>query len=534
MFQQLFSNNAEVTLSSAISSSTTSIALSTEDLAKLPTPVTNVSNFYLTITDGTNMEIVKVASKSASDLTVVRGQEGTTGTAFDAGTSAFVGITAGYLSSVPMVDRANISLLNTAIDLQTGRSSTDNYAKSSYSYAIGYNNIANGTGACSIGRNMASFGTGAFSIGDSCVSYGASYLQTTYPTWQPSTAYAKGDIVVSPANASKFWMCASAGTSLGSAPAEVSSEHNTIKDNNIIWKVLSYFSGTSMTFGNSAKAFGGASFNSGQTNIAAQNSVSFNGNVYGSDSFGFETNIFPYTSFSFRKPVYTISRSFNTASLPTYEKYYEWDGEYAPLYSPAISGMAGTIPFDLSGGPTWQASTQYHHGSIISPTTPNGAQYIRGCGAVDYWSDPARLGYIPASSGTVEPTWTANQDDWFNDGNGDWQCIPYSTGMLFSVHNDTTIKMVIEELSFVCSKAANVSTAPVISMGTDMLNLTNILNNQTASGLTGEGSVHIFRLDKPILTNTFTIQVNQVATADMMYGSFMVKGYYYRDDSNFF
>jgi len=77
----LFSNNASSTLSSGINSSATSIAVA--DGAVFPA-ISNSNYFYVTFEDLANSkrEIVKVTARSGNTLTVTRGQDGTSGTAF--------------------------------------------------------------------------------------------------------------------------------------------------------------------------------------------------------------------------------------------------------------------------------------------------------------------------------------------------------------------------------------------------------------------------------------------------------------------
>ena len=76
---QLFANNAVTTLNGAITAIATTIT--TTDGSVFPSP-TGGDFFLATLSDGTNIEIVKCTSRSTNDLTVVRAQEGTTGFAF--------------------------------------------------------------------------------------------------------------------------------------------------------------------------------------------------------------------------------------------------------------------------------------------------------------------------------------------------------------------------------------------------------------------------------------------------------------------
>lgn len=76
-------NNFSTTLNGSITNSATSIVVT--DATGISTAL-GLSDFVmLTIDDATNVEIVKVTAVASNTLTVVRGQEGTSGTAFASG-----------------------------------------------------------------------------------------------------------------------------------------------------------------------------------------------------------------------------------------------------------------------------------------------------------------------------------------------------------------------------------------------------------------------------------------------------------------
>lgn len=79
---QLFTNNGTTALDGAITNSATTINVTDGTVFGSPS-----ANEYqlLTIDDGTNIEIVKLTSRTVDALTVVRAQEGTSGTAFASG-----------------------------------------------------------------------------------------------------------------------------------------------------------------------------------------------------------------------------------------------------------------------------------------------------------------------------------------------------------------------------------------------------------------------------------------------------------------
>jgi len=81
-----YSNNASTTLNGAITSSATSITVN--DASEFPT-LTGSDYTYLTLStpDATSVEIIKVTAINTTTkvLTVERGKDGTTGTAFSNG-----------------------------------------------------------------------------------------------------------------------------------------------------------------------------------------------------------------------------------------------------------------------------------------------------------------------------------------------------------------------------------------------------------------------------------------------------------------
>lgn len=81
---RLYANNAKSTLASGITNSATSLSVQTGDGAKFPNP-SSPDYFWVTLDDGTNIEIVQCTARSTDTLTVVRGQDGTSGTAFSSG-----------------------------------------------------------------------------------------------------------------------------------------------------------------------------------------------------------------------------------------------------------------------------------------------------------------------------------------------------------------------------------------------------------------------------------------------------------------
>lgn len=81
----LFTNNASTTLAAGITNVATSITVATGQGALFPA-ITGSNFFYATLANTSNvLEIVKVTARSGDVMTVTRGQDGTTATAYSTG-----------------------------------------------------------------------------------------------------------------------------------------------------------------------------------------------------------------------------------------------------------------------------------------------------------------------------------------------------------------------------------------------------------------------------------------------------------------
>ena len=87
-------NNAGSTLASSITNSATTLSVSAGEGVRFPVLAVG-DYFYATIVDASNnLEIVKVTARATDVFTIVRGQEGTTGLAFNSGAAVELNWTA--------------------------------------------------------------------------------------------------------------------------------------------------------------------------------------------------------------------------------------------------------------------------------------------------------------------------------------------------------------------------------------------------------------------------------------------------------
>ena len=107
MANMLFANNCNTTLNGGISAIATSMVVASA--TGFPTP-TGSQYFYCTLADAatqTTIEIVKVTAVSGTTFTIVRGQDGTTGTIFASGAVVSLRLVAASLNDFPKLDEDN-------------------------------------------------------------------------------------------------------------------------------------------------------------------------------------------------------------------------------------------------------------------------------------------------------------------------------------------------------------------------------------------------------------------------------------------
>src|SRR5487761_26424 len=96
----IFANNVNTTLNGGITASATTITLSST--AGLPASIPAGEYFAVTLNDAATQsvfEVVYASAISGANLTVIRGQEGTTAQAWLSGDYAYASATAGILGS---------------------------------------------------------------------------------------------------------------------------------------------------------------------------------------------------------------------------------------------------------------------------------------------------------------------------------------------------------------------------------------------------------------------------------------------------
>ena len=125
---QLFANNAYGVLAGTVNGAATLLVLVSGQGARFPAP-TNGDHFLATLVgldaNGAEnvWEIVKCTERSTDQLTVVRAQEGTTATTWNAGTRIELRLTAGSLGSLTNATEATQTALNAKVAASGGTAS---------------------------------------------------------------------------------------------------------------------------------------------------------------------------------------------------------------------------------------------------------------------------------------------------------------------------------------------------------------------------------------------------------------------------
>jgi len=124
MANMLFANNANTTLASSLTNSATSMSVTSA--SAFPSP-TGSQYFYCTLADAATqqtIEIVKVTAVSGTTFTIVRGQDGTSGTAFNSGDVVSLRLVRASLNDFPKLDENNTftyaPTFNTALAVGSG------------------------------------------------------------------------------------------------------------------------------------------------------------------------------------------------------------------------------------------------------------------------------------------------------------------------------------------------------------------------------------------------------------------------------
>ena len=167
---QLFANNAKTTLAASITSTQTSITVATGTGSLFPSP-TSGQVFRVTLvsaSSSTVFEICTCTSRSGDTLTVVRGQEGTSGTPFNSGDIVGNYDTAGVMDSLVQTTQLQSNYYTYADAGGSANALTATVPSSLTALSDGMSFVINtaysNTGAATLNLTLGSTATGALPI----------------------------------------------------------------------------------------------------------------------------------------------------------------------------------------------------------------------------------------------------------------------------------------------------------------------------------------------------------------------------------
>jgi hypothetical protein len=189
----LFTNNAATTLASGITNVATSLTVASGKGALFPT-ITGADYFYATLANTSgSVEIVKVTARSTDTFTIVRGQDGTSGLAWNTGDKVELRVTAADLTAMAQTannlsDLANASTARTILGLGTIATQASSSVNITGGSVTGITDLAvadGGTGASTAANARTNLG---LVIGtDVLAPNGSAASLTSFPTFNQNT-----------------------------------------------------------------------------------------------------------------------------------------------------------------------------------------------------------------------------------------------------------------------------------------------------------------------------------------------------------
>ena len=179
-----FANNAATTLSADITNSATTLTVQSGTGALFPT-LTGSQYFYCTLENGSgsSREIVKVTARSTDTFTIVRGQDGTSGTAFVLGSKVELRLVRANLQDFALLDEANTftqqQTVSSGIKFSDTTVQTTAFVGNA-TYATTAGSATTATTAASISSTGGLQNMTAYALGSICLAWNDSYYGGGY------------------------------------------------------------------------------------------------------------------------------------------------------------------------------------------------------------------------------------------------------------------------------------------------------------------------------------------------------------------
>lgn len=511
---QLFSNNATTTLNGAITNVATSITVTDGTVFTAPT---GTEYELATIDDGVNIEIVKITARTTNVLTVVRGQEGTSGTAFGDGVDITGRVTATSLSRFVQNDIGGNARGDNTVNIQPSRAVATEVASGTDGIAIGKNTTASGSDSTAIGVDAEATTLNSVALGDSASVTGgnngiaigngssSSDVNCIAIGNAASASEAQGIAIGDTASVSGIGNAggvaigdlanSSLDDSISIGRSSSCSVYNSVAiglqaacstgDNGVSIGSLSDAANTeavavghaSQALGTYAISIGGdSSTGSGKTQAIAIGRLAY---ANGADAICLGANTGHGSDYSValstgadidisgRATPYNVSIGKTDYSAAGYTTSLAGP-DYLPLEHGTYVGGTTAASHHLmqatertfysppvqAGAKVWAATTAYSHNEVVTPTTPNGYSY--------YARLSSPYGGTVASSSS-EPTWPTTNGGTVAEGSITWVCVDNSN---IAFYLPDYLRFIPVEVGFIGdADTAAGGTQPTLSWG---------------------------------------------------------------------
>lgn len=165
----------------------------------------------------------------------------------------------------------------------------------------------------------------------------------------------------------------------------------------------------------------------------------------------------------------------------------------------------------------WAPGKYYSEGAVVTPTVPNGFQYV-------LMVDKYRLYGPSIRSEATEPVWPTVAGDSVGDGQsrtGSWVAANLTDGLLGDEIEATAI--LLSEVGFICANTVGVTAPPSISV-TDYGGSVALVAAQPLSAISAANDVHRFNALPGKMIETMRFKLNAPAVGGPFSGWFYAKG----------
>jgi len=480
-YRLFWKNNASATLTTQLESGVTSVIV--DDGSVFGNPSATYCT-YLTFDDGANVEIMRATGRSGNTLTVVRGQEGTSGTQV-------------WPVDEVLENRLTTEQLNDlqpgegyvgtiAIGLSADTDSVDAIAIGNAAYAAeGMAGSGSHIGQVAIGASAKAKYNGCIAIGWQALAEGST---SSIAIGEDAVASGNSAIHIGEGNGT------TSGETTGDYGTTIGQFSNNFGTNSI---VIGYSSETDANSDYAIAIGNNASITSGDESICIGRDTTVGGALYGivvgsnsSAIDGRATVVGPYALAGGYKSItlgdsetnwHTGSGKMSPAVCPRETDNWSLAGSGAVNHLMSAPVTVTFPPMDLGAPQTWTTAIAYNDQEVVVDPTPVGTEQhylVIGASATVIDTDTFYDGgpfNNNASTESGEPTWATVQGSSANatKANAKWVMIDPKSGVelnVFGLANSTAkYKFVPTKISFYCFEITGThTTKPTFDFGNEI------------------------------------------------------------------